>query len=304
MKIIIKNKEQELRVDKFLTDYLTKPRSQVQKLVKDGLVLVNEQPTKNNYKLTMNDEIIITQQEPEVIEIKPENIPLNIVYEDEYLLVVNKPSNMVVHPAVGNYSGTLVNALQYYSANLSDINGEFRPGIVHRIDKNTSGLLLIAKTNEVHNLLSTMIQNKDVKRKYKCLVHGKILEETALIKAPIGRNPNDRKKMAVVEKNSKEAQTQIKVVDANEEYSLLECSLLTGRTHQIRVHLKYINHPVVGDPQYGPKKTIDTIGQALHAYNLAFMHPITKQEINLFAPYPQEFVQTLTKVGLEDNDGI
>lgn len=304
MKIIINNKDQETRVDKFLAEQLNKPRSQIQKLIKEEAVLVNNLRTKNNYKLIINDKIEVKQTEPEVVEIKAENIPLNIVYEDDYLIVINKPSNMVVHPAVGNYSGTLVNALQYYSNNLSDINGEFRPGIVHRIDKNTSGLLIVAKTNEVHNLLSEMIQNKDVDRKYKCIVHGKILEEQAVIKAPIGRNPADRKKMAVVEKNSKEAQTQIKVIDSNENYTLIECSLLTGRTHQIRVHLKYINHPVVGDPQYGPKKTIDTIGQALHAYNLSFIHPITQEKLSFYAPYPEEFIETLQKVELKDEDGI
>ncbi len=300
MEFIVNEEQNKIRVDKFLSEKLQMPRNQVQKLIDQEVVLINDQKIKNNYKLQTNDKIIVNEIKEEEITIEPQNIPLNIMYEDEYLLIVNKPSNMVVHPAVGNYSNTLVNALQYYSNSLSDIGGKFRPGIVHRIDKDTSGLLLIAKTNQAHNKLSEMIKEKQVDRKYKAIVHGKTLEKKAIINAPIGRNVNDRKKMSVTEKNSKEAQTEITVLDSNENYTLIKCKLFTGRTHQIRVHMKFINHPIVGDVQYGPKKTIDTKGQALHAYNLSFVHPFTKEKIDIYAPYPEEFINTLKKTGLKE----
>ncbi len=300
MKIKINKENNNKRIDKFLPEVLSKPRSQVQKLITSELIFVNGEITKNNYKLNEGDLIEIKEVEEVKEVVNPQKMDLNIVFEDEYLLVVNKPSNMVVHPAPGHYTDTLVNGLQYYSDSLSDVNGEFRPGIVHRIDKNTSGLLIIAKTNQAHNILAQMISDKEVKREYKAIIHGKMIEKEAVIKAPIGRNQIDRKKMTVTEKNSKYAQTNVKVIDYNEFYTLVKCELQTGRTHQIRVHLKYINHPVVGDPEYGPKKTIDTIGQALHAYRLSFEHPITKEKLEFIAELPAEFKKTLDLVGLND----
>ncbi len=300
MKIKINKENNNKRIDKFLPEVLSKPRSQVQKLITSELIFVNGEITKNNYKLNEGDLIEIKEVEEVKEVVNPQKMDLNIVFEDEYLLVVNKPSNMVVHPAPGHYTDTLVNGLQYYSDSLSDVNGEFRPGIVHRIDKNTSGLLIIAKTNQAHNILAQMISDKEVKREYKAIIHGKMMEKEAVIKAPIGRNQIDRKKMTVTEKNSKYAQTNVKVIDYNEFYTLVKCELQTGRTHQIRVHLKYINHPVVGDPEYGPKKTIDTIGQALHAYRLSFEHPITKEKLEFIAELPAEFKKTLDLVGLND----
>ncbi len=300
MKIKINKENNNKRIDKFLPEVLSKPRSQVQKLITSELIFVNGQITKNNYKLNEGDLIEIKEVEEVKEVVNPQKMDLNIVYEDEHLLVVNKPSNMVVHPAPGHYTDTLVNGLQYYSDSLSDINGEFRPGIVHRIDKNTSGLLIVAKTNQAHNILAQMISDKEVKREYKAIIHGKMIEREAVIKAPIGRNQIDRKKMSVTEKNSKFAQTNVKVLNYNEFYTLVKCELQTGRTHQIRVHLKYINHPVVGDPEYGPKKTIDTIGQALHAYRLSFEHPITKEKLEFIADLPDEFKKTLDIVGLSD----
>ncbi len=300
MEIKIDKENNNKRIDKYLPETLQKPRSQVQKLITSELIFVNGEVTKNNYKLSTGD-IITIKEVKEIKEVvNPEKMDLDIVFEDEHLIIVNKPSNMVVHPAPGHFSGTLVNGLQYYSDSLSDINGEFRPGIVHRIDKNTSGLLIVAKTNQAHNILSDMISKKEVKREYKAIIHGKMMENEAVIKAPIGRNQVDRKKMAVTEKNSKFAQTNVKVIDYNELYTLVKCELQTGRTHQIRVHLKYINHPVVGDPEYGPKNTIDTIGQALHAYKLSFNHPITKKSLEFEAKLPKEFKDTLNFVGLSD----
>ncbi len=300
MKIKINKENNNKRIDKFLPEVLSKPRSQVQKLITSELIFVNGEITKNNYKLNEGDLIEIKEVEEVKEVVNPQKMDLNIVYEDEHLLVVNKPSNMVVHPAPGHYTDTLVNGLQYYSDSLSDVNGEFRPGIVHRIDKNTSGLLIVAKTNQAHNILAQMISDKEVKREYKAIIHGKMIEREAVIKAPIGRNQIDRKKMSVTEKNSKFAQTNVKVLNYNEFYTLVKCELQTGRTHQIRVHLKYINHPVVGDPEYGPKKTIDTIGQALHAYRLSFEHPITKEKLEFIADLPDEFKKTLDIVGLSD----
>ncbi len=300
MKIKINKENNNKRIDKFLPEVLSKPRSQVQKLITSELIFVNGQITKNNYKLNEGDLIEIKEVEEVKEVVNPQKMDLNIVYEDEHLLVVNKPSNMVVHPAPGHYTDTLVNGLQYYSDSLSDVNGEFRPGIVHRIDKNTSGLLIVAKTNQAHNILAQMISDKEVKREYKAIIHGKMIEREAVIKAPIGRNQIDRKKMSVTEKNSKFAQTNVKVLNYNEFYTLVKCELQTGRTHQIRVHLKYINHPVVGDPEYGPKKTIDTIGQALHAYRLSFEHPITREKLEFIADLPDEFKKTLDIVGLSD----
>ena len=228
------------------------------------------------------------------MDIVPEDIPLDIVYEDDYLMVINKPSGMVVHPANGNYEHTLVNALMYHSNKLSSVNGEFRPGIVHRIDADTSGLLLVAKTDNVHNDLAKQISEKSVTRKYICLVNGVILEDTATIDAPIGRDKNDRKKMCVTGDNSKDAVTNIRVLERYKDSTLVECVLETGRTHQIRVHMSYIGHPVVNDPVYGYNKLIDKdFGQMLHAEEIGFIHPITKEYLDFKVDPPKRFMEIL-----------
>lgn len=299
-KFIITEEECGIRIDKFLAEKIKEPRNQIQNLLLEEKILLNENPTKNKYILKVGDEINIISKEQKQIELKAQNIKINIVYEDDDLLVIDKESGMVVHPAPGNPDGTLVNALLYYSENLSDINGEFRPGIVHRIDKDTSGLLIVAKTNDAHNKLAQMIKDREISREYKALVHGEMVEQNAIIKAPVGRDPLNRKRMKVTEKNSKYAETNVTVLDRNAEYTFVKCKLLTGRTHQIRVHLKYINHPLVGDPTYGPRKTLDVKGQALHAYKLKFIHPNTNQQLSFTSKLPKYFQEVLNDLNLKD----
>ena len=285
------------RIDKFLAQKLDKSRSLVQKLIKDELVLVNGKVVKTNYSVVDGDEIDVKQLD--VVDntyIIPQPMDLDIVYEDDDLLVINKPSGLVVHPAPGHYQDTLVNGLLAYSNKLSDINGEFRPGIVHRIDKDTSGLLVVCKNNESHEELANQLSDKTLFRQYLAIVHGEIEEDEGEIIAPIGRDPRDRVKMAVVAKNSKEAQTNFKVLERYDHYTLVSCNLLTGRTHQIRVHFDFINYPLVGDPLYGIKPTIDTKGQALHAYKLGFIHPRSGEYMEFEAKPPQEFVDTLNQI--------
>ena len=285
-----------IRIDKYVMDNTDISRSKVKRMIDSGNILVNNKKVKASYNLKLDDNIYINDDYTEEVEIKPENIPLDIVYEDDYLLVVNKKSGMVVHPAVGNYSGTLVNALMYHINKLSSVNGSIRPGIVHRIDADTSGLLLVAKTDEVHNDLASQISNKTVLRKYIALVQGVILEDTATIDAPIGRDKNNRKKMAVTEVNSKNAITHIRVLERLKKATLIECVLETGRTHQIRVHLAYINHPVVNDPVYGYKKMDDkNFGQMLHASTIGFIHPITKKYLEFSSDVPDTFKKILEK---------
>lgn len=285
-----------VRIDKYVMDNTDISRSKVKRMIDSGNILVNNKKVKASYNLKLDDNIYINDDYTEEVEIKPENIPLDIVYEDDYLLVVNKKSGMVVHPAVGNYSGTLVNALMYHINKLSSVNGSIRPGIVHRIDADTSGLLLVAKTDEVHNDLASQISNKTVLRKYIALVQGVILEDTATIDAPIGRDKNNRKKMAVTEVNSKNAITHIRVLERLKKATLIECVLETGRTHQIRVHLAYINHPVVNDPVYGYKKMDDkNFGQMLHASTVGFIHPITKKYLEFSSDVPDTFKKILEK---------
>ena len=285
-----------VRIDKYVMDNTDISRSKVKRMIDSGNILVNNKKVKASYNLKLDDNIYINDDYTEEVEIKPENIPLDIVYEDDYLLVVNKKSGMVVHPAVGNYSGTLVNALMYHINKLSSVNGSIRPGIVHRIDADTSGLLLVAKTDEVHNDLASQISNKTVLRKYIALVQGVILEDTATIDAPIGRDKNNRKKMAVTEVNSKNAITHIRVLERLKKATLIECVLETGRTHQIRVHLAYINHPVVNDPVYGYKKMDDkNFGQMLHASTIGFIHPITKKYLEFSSDVPDTFKKILEK---------
>ncbi len=298
--MIINVDDNNIRIDKYLIDKLSMSRSKLQKMINNGNVLVNGNPVKNSYIVKVDDEISIDENYDDEIKIVPENIQLDIIYEDEYLLVVNKPSGMVVHPAPGNYSGTLVNALMYHCNNLSKVNSEIRPGIVHRIDADTSGLLVIAKNDDVHNNLAEQIKNHTVVRKYIALVWGVINEDSATIDAPIGRDKNNRKKMCVTADNSKEAITHIRVLKRYNNATLIECKLETGRTHQIRVHMEYINHPVVNDPVYGNKKLLDPdFGQMLHAKTLGFIHPITNEYLEFNSNVPEEFTKLEEKFNLE-----
>ena len=297
IKLIVTDLEDSIRLDKYLSDNTEFTRNKIQKLMDNDNILVNDKKVKNSYKVSNNDEIIIIDEEEE-INIKAENIPLDIVYEDDDVLVINKPSGMVVHPAPGNYSGTLVNALMYVSKNLSTLNGEFRPGIVHRIDKDTSGLLIVAKNDKAHAILSDELKNKKIKRKYIALVDGIINHDTGTIDAPIGRDINDRKKMAVTNINSKEAITHFTVIDRLNKATLLECILDTGRTHQIRVHMKYINHPIVNDPVYN-KNLYGDFGQMLHAKEIEFIHPSTNKVMKFTCDAPKEFYEILEKYKIQ-----
>ena len=292
MEIEVKENE-SLRIDKYLLDHTDFSRSKIQKMIEKGNILVNGNVVKVSYAVHLGDLITIDEVDDEIY-IVPENIPLDIVYEDDYLLVVNKPSGMVVHPAVGNYTGTLVNALMFHCNKLSSVNGSVRPGIVHRIDADTSGLLLVAKNDNVHNDLAKQISDKSVVRKYVCLVHGVINEDTATIDAPIGRDSKDRKKMCVTGDNSKEAITHIRVLERYQNATLIECVLETGRTHQIRVHMAYINHPVVNDPVYGYKHLDDkNFGQMLHAKEIGFEHPVTHEFMDFKVEPPEDFMRIL-----------
>jgi 23S rRNA pseudouridine1911/1915/1917 synthase len=268
-------------------------RSKVQQWIKNGLVTVNDRSVKANYKCEAGDVVVIRPPEPEPLHVEPENIPLDIYYEDADVLVVNKPRGMVVHPAPGHMRGTLVNALLAHCTDLSGINGVLRPGIVHRIDKDTSGLLMVAKNDMAHQSLVDQLVKKTVTRKYKAIVHGVIPHDYGTIDAPIGRDKRDRKKMAVTEENGKEAVTHFRVLERFRHYTFIECQLETGRTHQIRVHMKYIGYPLAGDPQYGPKKTLPIDGQALHAGVLGFTHPRTGEYLEFEAPLPPEFEEIL-----------
>lgn len=283
-----------IRLDKYLMDKLDVSRSKIQKLVDSESILVNGIKTKSSYVVKLNDTIEILSMDDEEMDVEAENIELDIVYEDDYLLVVNKPSGMVVHPGNGNYNHTLVNALMYHCNNLSTVNGSIRPGIVHRIDADTSGLLLVAKNDMVHNDLAKQISEKSVVRKYVCLVHGVINEDSATIDAPIGRDKNNRKKMCVTADNSKDAVTNIRVLERYNSSTLIECSLETGRTHQIRVHMEYINHPVVNDPVYGYNKIDDKdFGQMLHAKEIGFIHPVTHEFMDFKVESPVKFMEIL-----------
>ncbi len=283
--------ESGIRIDKYIDiDGIT--RAMVQKLIENGSITVNGKPTKNNYKLKAGDRIDIVPEEPKDANIEAEDIALDIVYEDESLLVVNKPQGMVVHPAPGNYSGTLVNALMHHcKGNLSGINGVLRPGIVHRIDKDTSGLLLVAKTNEAHLSLSQQIQEKTVKREYICVCEGIVKPKRGIVDAPIGRDPSNRLKMAVTPINSKHAVTHFEVIEHFENASLVKCVLETGRTHQIRVHMQYIGHPVMGDPMYAKANPMKLAGQALHARVIGFDHPVSGKYMEFAAEPPEYFIK-------------
>ena len=285
--------EQTMRLDAYLALKLNLSRSKVQKLIKEEKVLVNNKIVNSNYLVKLNDEILVNDELNYEINVEPENIPIDIVYEDDDLLVINKTSGMVVHPAPGHYTKTLVNAL-LYRFNLT--SGEKnRPGIVHRLDKDTSGLMLVAKNEETHEKLSEMISKKEVERHYLAITEGVIKHDTGTIDAPIGRDPNNRQKMKVTDINAKEAVTHFKVLERFKNNTLIECILETGRTHQIRVHLSYINHPIVNDPVYGRGKCSE-FGQMLHSASIKFNHPRTGKELFFKADPPLEFMQKLNEL--------
>lgn len=297
--IAIEQEDVTKRLDAFLAEKLADlSRSSIQRLIENGDIKIHDKPVAKNYKLRKNDVITVLIPEPVALEILPQEIPLNIVYEDDDLLVVNKEKGMVVHPALGNYTHTLVNALLFHcKGSLSGINGVIRPGIVHRIDKNTSGLLIVAKNDKAHQGLAEQIKSHSFLREYEAVVYGRVKEESGTINLPIGRNKQDRKKMCVTSENSREAVTHYEVLKRYEQFSHIRCRLETGRTHQIRVHLSYSGHPVAGDEVYGPKKVLKYLdGQCLHAKTIGFIHPITGAELHFTSELPsyfQGFLDTL-----------
>ena len=287
-----------IRLDKYISEKIPSlSRSYAQKLIDDGLVLVEEKRVKSSHILCEDEKIDICVPEPEPLSTQPEDIPLDILYEDSCLLVVNKPQGMVVHPAAGNYSGTLVNALLAHCGDtLSEINGVIRPGIVHRIDKDTSGLLLVAKNNAAHIELSRQLKEHMIMRRYIAIVHGNIKSDNGTVDKPIGRHPGDRKKMTVTDKNSREAVTHYNVLERLDRYTFVECTLETGRTHQIRVHMKSIGHPIVGDKTYGVKnEKLRLPGQLLHAKMLSFTNPRTAEYMEFDSGVPERFKIILGK---------
>ncbi len=294
-KIIYELNESE-RIDKYLActmpDYT---RTQIQQWIIDGYVMVNEKFVKPSYQLKLGDVIEVRIPDPVPSELKKQNIPLDIYYEDDDVIVINKPSGMVVHPATGNFENTLVNALLYHCETLSEIKGPARAGIVHRLDKDTSGLLVACKTNYAHRKLAKQFANRTITREYIAIVHGVIPHNFGRINAPIGRDPKDRKKMAVVE-DGKEAITNFTVLERFDDFTLISCKLETGRTHQIRVHMAYIGYPVVGDFVYGPRKVVGRMGQFLHAAKLGFHHPRTQEYLEFNAPLPDYFQEFLQKI--------
>ncbi|XHW15502.1 RluA family pseudouridine synthase [Streptococcus dysgalactiae subsp. equisimilis] len=283
------------RLDKALADLSPLSRGQANDQIKQGLVLVNGQQKKAKYTVQAGDVIQFELPKEEVLEYQAQDIPLNIIYEDEALAIINKPQGMVVHPSAGHPSGTMVNALMYHIKDLSSINGVVRPGIVHRIDKDTSGLLMVAKTDEAHQALAAELKAKKSLRKYLAIVHGNLPNDRGMIEAPIGRSEKDRKKQAVTAKG-KEAVTRFTVLERFGDYSLVELQLETGRTHQIRVHMAYIGHPVAGDPLYGPRKTLSGHGQFLHAETLGLPHPLTGEDMLFTVAPPAIFQKTLQQL--------
>ena len=291
----IKVNDNNIRLDKYLSNNTDYSRNLIQNMLADGYVTVNNNPAKASYKVKENDIINIKEGYLKETDIKPANIPIDIVYEDNDIMVINKPSGLIVHPGNGNTNNTLANGLMYYTKELSNLNGEERPGIVHRIDKDTSGLLLVAKNNKTHEILGDYFQNKKVKREYIALLCGEFPHDSATIDAPIGRSTKDRKKMAVTDKNSKNAITHMKVLKRYKKYTLVSCILETGRTHQIRVHMEYIGFPIYNDPVYNTKAAT-SFGQFLHSAKMTFKHPITGKEMNFECPLPAEFEDFISKL--------
>ncbi|ALC86127.1 MULTISPECIES: RluA family pseudouridine synthase [Bacillaceae] len=290
---IIEKELAKERIDKAIASFDTEwSRTQIQNLIKDGHVLVNTEAAKSNYKVKEGDVIVVTPPEAVQLDVVAEDLHLEIIYEDEDVAVVYKPRGMVVHPAPGHVTGTLVNGLMYQITDLSGINGVLRPGIVHRIDKDTTGLLMVAKNDVAHVSLVDQLVKKTVTRKYTAVVHGRIPHDKGTIDAPIGRDKKDRQSMAVVD-NGKHAVTHFRVLERFDKFTLVECQLETGRTHQIRVHMKYIGYPLAGDPKYGPKKTIDFDGQVLHAGVLGFIQPKTGEYLEFSYPLPEDFTNLL-----------
>lgn len=287
----------DMRLDKYLSENSELSRTRVQELAKAGEIFINGKAAKNSSRLKEGDVISCDVPEDEPIDVKPENIPLDILYEDEDIIVMNKPKGMVVHPAPGNYTGTLVNALLYHCKDLSGINGKIRPGIVHRIDKDTTGCIVACKNDLAHTSIAKQLEDKTCHREYLAIVNGVIQSEAGKINAPIGRDPRDRQRMTVTEDHGKDAVTHFVVRERFLNSTYIECRLETGRTHQIRVHMKYMKHPVMGDTKYGGTCTyMDTQGQVLHAYQLTLIHPRTGEEMTFQAPLPEYFEELLTKL--------
>ncbi len=285
------------RADVFLAAKLGVSRSNMQKLLEDGRVKRGEKIIKANYKVRAGEMFVVDIPEPEPIEAVPENIPLDIIYEDDDVVVLNKARGMVVHPAPGNYTGTLVNALLYHCSNLSGINSAIRPGIVHRLDKDTSGIMIVAKNDAAHISLSQQIQSKTAVRTYLAVVRGNIKTDSGTIETQIARDKTDRKKMAVVKESGRDAITDYEVLERFGKYTLVRCKLRTGRTHQIRVHMEYLGYPLVGDPKYSPMKTPFGIkGQALHSHTLEFTHPRTGERMKFEAPLPEDMHKIITRL--------
>ena len=297
--LIITENEAGQRADVALAAMLELTRSNMQKLLDEGRAVKGTKVIKSNYKLKFGDEIVVTLPEPQPLDVQPENIPLDIIYEDEDVVVVNKARGMVVHPAAGNYSGTLVNALLYHCKNLSGINGVIRPGIVHRLDKDTSGIMICAKNDAAHVSLSEQIQSKSAQRTYLAVVRGNLKTDSGVIETQIARDKDDRKKMAVVKEGGRNAVTEYEVVERFGKYTIVKCKLKTGRTHQIRVHMEYLGYPLVGDPKYSPMKTPFSInGQALHSLTLAFDHPRTGERMEFEAKLPEDLHKVVTRLRL------
>lgn len=287
------------RIDRYLSGNLENlSRSYIQKLLKDGNIRVNDKIVKTNYKAVEGDEILVSVPDPEVPDILPENIPLDILYEDDDILVVNKPKGMVVHPSPGHYEHTLVNAILYHCGDrLSGINGVMRPGIVHRIDMDTTGSLLVCKNDRAHQILAGQLKEHSITRRYRAVVHGNIKEDSGTVDAPIGRHPSDRKKMSTKAVHARNAVTHYRVIERFGNYTYIECELETGRTHQIRVHMSSISHPIVGDAVYGPSRCPFKLeGQTLHAKILGIRHPSTGEYMEFDAPLPAYFEELLTKL--------
>lgn len=297
--VIIKEDEAGQRADVVLAKELELTRSNVQRLLDEGRAVRGTKVIKANYKVKAGDTITVTLPEPQPLDVQPENIPLDIIYEDDDVVVVNKARGMVVHPAAGNYTGTLVNALLYHCKNLSGINGVIRPGIVHRLDKDTSGIMICAKNDAAHLSLSEQIQNKTAQRTYLAIVRGNIKTDSGVIETQIARDKNDRKKMAVVTEGGRNAVTEYEVLERFGKFTIVRCRLRTGRTHQIRVHMEYLGYPLVGDPKYSPMKTQFSIeGQALHSQTLSFIHPRTGERMEFEAPLPEDMHKIVTRLRL------